>query len=339
MDVDLDVDIDQEAERDPEESLLNPEVLDEAALSLSSSEEPDEYRSVLQSPEVYLPDADASKREVVTPLELESAMWLPRALRDSVCQNNQRYAPTDAIVNQARKHISLRVSTTDPTAEMLRKAVSAKRSSFNKKSRENDGNPAFALSLHHKDAFPDSDIIDIITCQPCMFCRRMPHRNKCGTRIFGLNLTKHKPLKAPGMSEKELKKTKTPAEIEVNRVMEGWSLDVQFLHGSVDRELSSKGYSKDNCQAACTTCNMMKGTMTNKEFIRQCQLVSHVADSRRLAKHEPRYIPLPDQHLSQSEKQNKPRSTKTRLAESASGPPPQSLLPTKRKRGTGKSAQ
>lgn len=46
------------------------------------------------------------------------------------------------------------------------------------------------------------------------------------------------------------------------------------LKASIDRIDSKKGYTKDNIQIICAPLNMMKGILTNSEFLSWCRLVA-----------------------------------------------------------------
>lgn len=49
-------------------------------------------------------------------------------------------------------------------------------------------------------------------------------------------------------------------------------------HNGVDRIDSNLGYSIDNCVSCCGECNYMKGKLTDKDFIEQCQIIATIHD-------------------------------------------------------------
>jgi hypothetical protein len=50
-----------------------------------------------------------------------------------------------------------------------------------------------------------------------------------------------------------------------------------YIEGiGLDRKDNTTGYTKDNVVACCTTCNMMKHTMSQEKFVNQCKKIAGV---------------------------------------------------------------
>jgi hypothetical protein len=47
-----------------------------------------------------------------------------------------------------------------------------------------------------------------------------------------------------------------------------------YIYNGVDRLYSDRGYTKDNCVAACGICNRMKGTLTPIEFLDKVRAIA-----------------------------------------------------------------
>lgn len=58
-----------------------------------------------------------------------------------------------------------------------------------------------------------------------------------------------------------------------------YTVNGSWLHNSVDRLDSNKGYSFDNCVPACLTCNVAKSEMTVDQYIEHCKRVVNYWDN------------------------------------------------------------
>jgi len=60
------------------------------------------------------------------------------------------------------------------------------------------------------------------------------------------------------------------------------TIDIYYYNG-IDRINSDKGYEFHNTCSCCSTCNMMKGTLSHYEFIDQCKAVTDHITERQMA--------------------------------------------------------
>lgn len=86
-----------------------------------------------------------------------------------------------------------------------------------------------------------------------------------------------------------MKRNKTGSNLTLDEILDVWNsqegkcaltgLKLETcqwgtLKASIDRIDSKKGYTKENIQIICATLNLMKGVLTNNEFLSWCRLVA-----------------------------------------------------------------
>lgn len=70
-------------------------------------------------------------------------------------------------------------------------------------------------------------------------------------------------------------------ELTIEEFSSYWNTTCSYCNDTIkgiglDRKDNTIGYTKDNVVACCTTCNMMKHTMSQKEFINKCKKIAGV---------------------------------------------------------------